>query len=159
MILYVEGSLCMETGAAGWGCILEHGTARFAAGGAMSANFGGAVTLMELCAVRESVLSLSRFADPFMDDGQLTIAMRSTAAIAVLRWVFPDAPFTGAALVEPPKRLGKAMKDAQCLYDLHDDVERMGLRISLQHISEREQTVMAAGAARLHMDRSRSLGA
>jgi hypothetical protein len=83
------------------------------------------------------------------------LALRSTAALAVLRWVFPDAPFSGRVHVEPPKRLGQYIKDAQCLYDLDALVEARGLKIRLLHVPICQDTAQAQGMARQEMENAR----
>lgn len=151
--LYVEGSLCMRTSAAGWGSVLSTDEATFQSGGYLPDEFAGAVTLMELCAARAAITRILCGTH----GRALTIAMRSTAALAVLRWVFPDAPFSGAAEVCSPKRLKSGVKDAQCLYDIHDIVELTSARISLMHVTENEKTRLALGTARLEMERARTV--
>lgn len=151
--LYVEGSLCMRTGAAGWGATLSTSQAYWAAGGFLDGDFQGAVVLMELCAVRQAVTHMRHrlAAGP----PQLTLAMRSTAALAVLRWVFPEAPCSGAAEIQPPRRLKAAVRDAQCLYDLHDITERLAISVSLQHVQDSGLTRLALDFARQEMERAR----
>lgn len=157
--LYVEGSMCLKTGAAGWGAILkpEIGESRRSSG-EVHRTFRGMITLMELSAVQ---LAVAHFAGArLIHRGmELNFALRSTAALAVLRWVFPDAPFSGEVHVEPPKRLGAHIKDAQCLYDLDEIVERLQLKVRLFHAGACYETGAASAAAREEMERARFLAA
>lgn len=152
-LLHIDGSLCLDTGAAGWGAQLElDGRALPVLGGALFGDFGGAVTLMELAAVERAW----RAAQPQMRPPQpLTLQLRSTAALAVLRWVFPAAPFSGQILVQPPKRLGRGVRDFQPLYDLHDAVEAAGLAIALQHVALPDSPAAPSERARAEMERLR----
>lgn len=147
-VLYVEGSLCMETGQAGWGAMLSADDCNIIYSGVLAGNFEGAVVLMELHAVKEAVQAAAH------PGAGVTIAMRSTAALAVLRWVFPEAPMVSGE-VEPPKRLKTRLKDAQCLYDLHDIVEKRGLKVSLGVAETNYITGSVAHEARSEMERAR----
>lgn len=146
--LYVEGSLCSRSGAAGWGCTTDLGDAELHFSGFLANEFGTSTTLMELCAAARA---FSTVAERYGLLGQpVTIAMRSTAALAVLRWVFPDAPFSGA-VVHPPKALKSAVKNAQCLYDLHDHAEALKAQINLALVTESRETRAALQLAREQM--------
>lgn len=147
--LYVESSMCSATGAAGWGATLSHPATTIPGGGPLEGEFHG-VTHAELCAVREAMSLIRRHAK----SSDVVIAMRSAGALAILRWVFPEAKVRGPH-IEPPRKLKAAMKNAECLYDLHDEVERLGLRVVLMHVAENEDTRLALDRARDEMERSR----
>lgn len=152
--LFVESSLCMGTGVAGWGAVFSnHDNPVYQLGGPLSGDFQGAVTLSELAAVGAAVgASIGR--GLLGKDGELQLCLRSTACLAVLRWVFPDSPFTGEIEVRPPKRLGSQVKDAQCLYDLHDLLDKR-VHLSLAYTRARTESEIALEHARYEMDRQR----
>lgn len=155
MIVYVEASFCLQTGAAGWGaCLAAERGDPLMANGEVLGEMHKMITMAELCAVRAAV---EHFAGQKMlpPETEVTIAMRSTAALAVLRWVFPDAQFSGKVHVEPPKRLGQFIKDAQCLYDLHDVVEARQLKVRLMHVGLCRETGEAQRRAREEMELAR----
>lgn len=102
------------------------------------------ITLAELQSLNDAV---SRSAVS-LKGADLIVATRSTAALAVLRWVFPDAPFSGACHVNAPKKLGAYIQDAQCLYDLEEMVSALGIRLSLRHPDRNPISQRAAERAR-----------
>lgn len=149
--IFIEGSLCLDTGAAGWGAVSQnHAGSGTILCGPLKGEFGTAVTLMELAAVASAVeVAIDR---GLIEHKTLTLALRSTAALAVLRWVFPDAPFTGASMIDPPKRLKQFMREAPCLELLSNAVERAaGLKVCLCHCKPSPESRTAAGLARKQM--------
>lgn len=153
-VLYVEGSLCLQTGASGWGALLQADTA-YGSGtfsGCLSGSFGRSITMMELEAAQKAVATVVARG---LARSALTLSMRSTAALAVLRWVFPDAPFDGSILVQKPKRLGIGTRDYQPLYDLHDQVERIGMRLSLRYTALADIPMDVHAFARSEMESQR----
>lgn len=154
--LYVETSMCQRSGIAGWGAVLETGEAPdvwTSLHGSPEGDFRGRTGLLELLAVQQAVqevLGRRKVASG------LTVASRSTAVLAVLRWVFPEAPFAGELLVQAPKNLRRKVQEFEPLVDLHEDVERSGLALTIAHTGANGCTELAAALARKMMEASRN---
>lgn len=148
--LYIEGSLCPRYGVAGWGASVFHLGQDYLSG-PLDGGYGGS-TLMELAAVQAAVQAVvgRRMVSP---GGKLVLCLRSTAALAVLSWVFAEAEIVGA--VDRPKRLRPHVQDFQPLYDLHDEVERLKLKVTLMLVTKGKESEAALEAARVEMDNMR----
>lgn len=151
--LYFEASVCPYTGVSGWGAVLEIGDSLEAAPAGLCHFEGLSSTCASLAAAQAAFQAVARRNWTGLE---LTLATRSTAAMAVLRWVFPDAAFDGVVDVHPPKKLKPEMKDFQPIYDLHEDVVRSGVRIRLELVAPSRNTTIATGAARIQMESARA---
>lgn len=151
--LYFEASVCHDTGAAGWGAVLLIGDALQQAAGGVCAPDGLSPTCATLTAARDAFqgMMLGRRAQGI----EIAMATRSTAAIAVLRWAFPEAPHDGVIIVQRPKKLKADVRDFQPLYDLEEDVERSGVRLRLTLVGPSTNTELAARIARQEMEIAR----
>jgi hypothetical protein len=150
--IYVEVSFCPQTRALGWGAVatFPNGPA-FETSGALPTKALN-VTEAELTALQAAV---TRLLIQRGVRGGLTIALRSTAAVAVLRWVFPDAPQGGHIQVQPPKKLGEAFTHLQALYDLEEDLTAAKVAVSLEVPPSNVYSTRAAAMARIMMDHRR----
>lgn len=151
--LYVEVSLCQRTGAVGWGSLLVGaGGLLISGGGVIESRRCNGSTVAELVAMERAVLASM----PFVGiGGSLRLATRSTAAMAVLRWVFPDRPQEGCLTVVPPKKLGDEFIDLDELFDMHDDIAVNKIDVILLMVGKSEETETAQKIARGNMERQR----
>lgn len=144
--LFVEASTDLDVKLSGWGAVIAINGAVYSISGVVHQQppLG---TLTELEAV--SLALTTAIGQGYIEKGdRVAIAMRSTAPLAVLRWVFPEAEFAGAVPIEMPKRLSKETREATSLTIIDEDAERMDLTISLMHVRSRVETVVAAEDAK-----------
>jgi ribonuclease HI len=145
--VYVEGSLCQHTGAAGWGAVVAvNDVAAARLRGPLVGYFGTTTLLMELAAVQHAFHELQR--EDLLGE-RLTIAMRSTAALAILRWVFPDAKVYSAVEINGPVSLKKHIREFSPLYQLEEAAEKVA--ISLAYVGPNPHSAQASEAAKLEM--------
>lgn len=145
--LFVEVSTDLETKRSGWGAVaLVNGVPSVSGGILQDRPPTG--TMAELSAVA-AALARAVGTGCIKAHDHVTIAMRSTAPLAVLRWVFPEAEFAGVVAIEMPKRLGKQTREAESLIAIDDEAEKMSLKVSLMHVRQSQETVMANGSAKL----------
>lgn len=149
--IFVEGSLCMQTGMAGWGAYFSSAGVDQSASGPFGHTFPGAVTQMELAAVNCAFHHYAGTGLLRRETQHVTLCLRSGGTMAVLRWVFPEADFEGHVFVHPPKRLQKNLRELPALYELHDLVEGLRLGVSLRLVRENESSARAAAWARAQM--------
>jgi hypothetical protein len=155
--LYCEASLCHTTGILGWGAVLAFelpNSPKYEIFAAEETDLAGEATLAELYGLQRAVRAFMRHGRFFKNE-PITIVMRSTAALAVLRWVFPDAPFTGDVTVEKPKRLHRKVTSSDAIFQLHAYVEEFSIRLSLRHVFSDAHSAKAAEMARYAMERGR----
>lgn len=154
VVLYCEGSLCLQTGAAGWGAVLKAERGEVAMGGTLEPRDVGSITRTELEAVSRALASAIN-QDLIGYEDKVVIAMRSAAPLAVLRWVFADADWEGAE-VQRPKKLKADMQNFAPLFDLSDDAERFTLSITLRNVAKNPYSLTAHDHARAGMEVGRS---
>jgi ribonuclease HI len=146
--LYVEISLCQSTGAGGWGAALEV-DGRATTFGDSLPDAGGS-TVAELAAVEAAVGRLEASGKLQAGD-TLEVALRSTAALSVLRWVFPEAQVRSAMEIHAPKKIAAATRALPAIYDLSDTIERLGVTVALRHVGQSDVTRAAQASARASM--------
>lgn len=149
--LYIEISL--SGGAGAWGATFFAPNARpHVFGERLAAQEAAGTTVAELSATQAAVARLEASQRLLANDA-LEIAMRSTAALSVLRWVFPEAPVESAGPIHTPKKMASATKTLPALYDLHETVERLGLKVHLRHVVPCDASAAAQDVARSHVRR------
>lgn len=143
--LYAEAAMAHRVRRAGWGAVVSKDTTKLTMGGSVDRH-RGLITVAELEAINAAAHRA------FLKRGDtLVIATRSTAAMAVLRWVFKDAPYSGSLTVQPPKSLSRSLQDAECIYELSDLVEDIGVSVQLQYVGDNPCSRAAVAIARLEV--------
>lgn len=153
--LYIEAVLCQATGAAGWGIEAVAQGRHWGLGGVLHFPCDKSQTIAELAAVDAALTSGCNRLPLGWEGSEVILAMRSTAALSVLRWVFPEAPCDGHLPVPMPKRISPATRGCRAVYDLSDAAERLHLRISLRHAQEGMLTRSAQSYARSYLEVAR----
>lgn len=149
--LYVEASLSrLPSTQAGWGACLETEGAIISYSGRVRAETFGLMTLVEIAAVKHAIEDIA-----LAPGSKLEIAIRSTSALALLRWILPYAVYTGHPHVHPPERLRGRVAEAQVLTDLLKALESRRLQVSLYRPQEGMPSLTAARLARQAMEVAR----
>lgn len=151
--IYSESCFSPQTGAAGWAADMVGEGVHQLLHGPLPGQKAYGTTMASLVAVQVAVERAISQGLLLIDD-DITIAMRSTAPIGILRWLFPEAVQKGMP-VPHPKKLGAEVKEFEALGLLREDVRRMKIRVTLEYVRKNSNCVRAQEAARAEMEKLR----